>query len=281
MNAQGAAKYGVRLMVVLALLCAARTAGAQAQDEFFDDSTVHELRLTLNSKDWSALKQNFKENIYYPTALQWRGVNVSNVGIRSRGLGSRSGTKPGLRVDMDRYNAEPDLPRPEVLRPRQPGPGSLDAARAAGDGLLPPPRPAGAARGARAAVRQRHLRRALRDRRDHRQGLPRALLRRGRPWGHRERRLPVRVRLHARVPLREPRLELRRLQDLRAQDPRERRLGEDLGTDRRHGQGDQRHARRDLRTRAVHVSGSDEVRQSHRHREPSWRKTTASWATPG
>ena len=105
MNAQGAAKYGVRLMVVLALLCAARTAGAQGQDDFFDDSTVHELRLTLNSKDWSALKQNFKENIYYPTALQAQGVTVSNVGIRSRGLGSRSGTKPGLRVDMDRYNA--------------------------------------------------------------------------------------------------------------------------------------------------------------------------------
>ena len=105
MNAQGAAKYGIRLLVVLALVCLARTAGAQSMEEFFDDGTVHEIRLTLNSKDWSALKQNFKENIYYPTALQWRGVNVSNVGIRSRGLGSRSGTKPGLRVDMDRYNA--------------------------------------------------------------------------------------------------------------------------------------------------------------------------------
>ena len=57
-------------------------------------------------QDWSALKQNFKENIYYPTALQWQGVNVSNVGIRSRGLGSRSGTKPGLRVDIDRYNVD-------------------------------------------------------------------------------------------------------------------------------------------------------------------------------
>jgi spore coat protein CotH len=106
MNAQGAAKYGVRLLVVLALLCAARTAGAQSMDEFFDDGTVHEIRLTLNSKDWSALKQNFRENIYYPTALEWRGVNVSNVGIRSRGLGSRSGTKPGLRVDIDRYNVD-------------------------------------------------------------------------------------------------------------------------------------------------------------------------------
>jgi hypothetical protein len=70
MKAQGAATYGVRLLVVLALLCAARPAGAQSMDDFFDDSTVHEIRLTLNSKDWSALKQNFKENIYYPTSLQ-------------------------------------------------------------------------------------------------------------------------------------------------------------------------------------------------------------------
>ena len=75
-------------------------------DEFFDDSVVHEVRLSLNSKDWAALKQNFKENIYYPATLKWRDVTVSNVGIRSRGLGSRSGTKPGLRVDMDKYNVD-------------------------------------------------------------------------------------------------------------------------------------------------------------------------------
>jgi spore coat protein H len=34
----------------------------------------------------------------------WNGQTVRNVGIRSRGLGSRSGTKPGLRVDFDRYS---------------------------------------------------------------------------------------------------------------------------------------------------------------------------------
>jgi spore coat protein CotH len=75
-------------------------------DEFFDPGAVHEIRLTINSKDWSALKSNFKENIYYPCSMQWRGVTVRNVGIRSRGLGSRSGVKPGLRVDMDRYAAD-------------------------------------------------------------------------------------------------------------------------------------------------------------------------------
>jgi spore coat protein CotH len=99
------AAYGVGFVFLLALLLTARPAGAQSADDFFDDSGVHELRLTLNSKDWSALKQNFKENIYYPTSMKWRNVTVGNVGIRSRGLGSRSGTKPGLRVDMDRYSA--------------------------------------------------------------------------------------------------------------------------------------------------------------------------------
>jgi spore coat protein CotH len=33
-------------------------------------------------------------------------MTVRNAGIRSRGFGSRSGTKPGLRVDMDRYSTE-------------------------------------------------------------------------------------------------------------------------------------------------------------------------------
>lgn len=31
---------------------------------------------------------------------------MRNAGIRSRGRGSRSGTKPGLRVDFDRYASD-------------------------------------------------------------------------------------------------------------------------------------------------------------------------------
>ena len=104
MTGLSAAKLGA-VLVVMALLTA-RPARAQSPDEFFDDSVVHDIRLSLNSKDWAALKQNFRENIYYPATLQWRDVTVSNVGIRSRGLGSRSGTKPGLRVDMDKYNVD-------------------------------------------------------------------------------------------------------------------------------------------------------------------------------
>jgi len=80
-------------------------AGAASEDAFFDDSVVHEIRLTMNSRDWQTLKDNFLSNTYYPADFRWRDQTVRNIGIRSRGTGSRSSTKPGLRVDFDRYTA--------------------------------------------------------------------------------------------------------------------------------------------------------------------------------
>jgi spore coat protein H len=90
-------------LVFTVLMVVPATAPAQEMGEFFDDSAVHDIRLTINSRDWAALKENFRENIYYPCTLQWRDLTIRNVGIRSRGLGSRSASKPGLRVDIDRY----------------------------------------------------------------------------------------------------------------------------------------------------------------------------------
>ena len=84
-------------------------ARAQSMDDFFDDGSVHEIRIAIQSRDWTALKENFTENTYYPVTLRWRDVTVPNVGIRSRGLGSRSGTKPGLRVDIDHYAAKQEF----------------------------------------------------------------------------------------------------------------------------------------------------------------------------
>jgi hypothetical protein len=72
-------------------------------DAFFDDSVLHDVRLVINSKDWQTLKDHYLENTYYPSDLQWRDVTVRNVGIRSRGTGSRSPIKPHLGVSFDRY----------------------------------------------------------------------------------------------------------------------------------------------------------------------------------
>jgi spore coat protein CotH len=79
------------------------TATVAGPDAFFDDNVLQEIRLTMNARDWQTLKDNYLDNTYYPADFRWRDQIVRNIGIRSRGTGSRSGVKPGLRVDFDRY----------------------------------------------------------------------------------------------------------------------------------------------------------------------------------
>lgn len=76
---------------------------AQTTDDLFNSATLQRLDLELHSADWAKLKENFQTNTYYPADLVWNGQTVRNVGIRSRGRGSRHPHKPGLKVDFDRY----------------------------------------------------------------------------------------------------------------------------------------------------------------------------------
>jgi spore coat protein CotH len=77
---------------------------AQTSDDFFNPEALQRIELWLHGQDWEKLKAAFRENTYYPADMTWNGTTVYNIGIRSRGLGSRSSTKPGLRVDFDHYN---------------------------------------------------------------------------------------------------------------------------------------------------------------------------------
>ncbi len=72
---------------------------------FFDGSALHEIRLTVNAKDWESLKEHFQDNTYYPADFKWNNQVVRNIGIRSRGKGSRRPNKPGLRLDFNRYTS--------------------------------------------------------------------------------------------------------------------------------------------------------------------------------
>lgn len=92
-------------IAVMGLLCLASTASGQTADDLFDASVVHEIRLHVHSADLARLRAEYALNTYYPADLEWRGLRVRNVAIRSRGLGSRSPVKLGLRVDMDRYTS--------------------------------------------------------------------------------------------------------------------------------------------------------------------------------
>ncbi|HZI81593.1 MAG TPA: CotH kinase family protein [Vicinamibacterales bacterium] len=98
-----------RLLLTATLAMTAVTARAQApaaldSAALFDDSQLQEIRLVVNPRDWANLQATFQLNTYYAAHFMWRGQIVRNAGIRSRGTGSRSGTKPGLRVDFNRFD---------------------------------------------------------------------------------------------------------------------------------------------------------------------------------
>ncbi|HUP38510.1 MAG TPA: CotH kinase family protein [Vicinamibacterales bacterium] len=93
-------------VLMLVLLLWPALAGAQTSDEFFDSRTLHEIRLSIHSADLRRLREHYLEDIYVPADFEWRGVRLRNVAVRVRGLATRSATKPGLRIDFNRYVTE-------------------------------------------------------------------------------------------------------------------------------------------------------------------------------
>ena len=94
------------LAVVLALfavaVCPPRIR-AQSSGDLFNGQVLQRIDIDLHSADWAKLKQDFQSNEYYPADITWNGVKAYNAGIRSRGVGSRSGAKPGLKIDFNHY----------------------------------------------------------------------------------------------------------------------------------------------------------------------------------
>ena len=93
-------------LVVALLAVLARPALAQAPDPadaFFNDKVLHEIRLSVNSKDWQLLKDHWGEDTKYPADFRWNDQVVRNVAIHSRGAGSRRPNKLSLHVDFQHY----------------------------------------------------------------------------------------------------------------------------------------------------------------------------------
>lgn len=94
------------LQAALGVLLVFAPAGVSAQttDDLFSTAALQRVDLELHSADWAKLKENFQTNTFYPADFKWNGQTVFNVGIRSRGRGSRNQNKPGLKVDFDQYS---------------------------------------------------------------------------------------------------------------------------------------------------------------------------------
>ena len=72
-------------------------------DTFFDDALLHDIRVDINAADWQSLRDRPLERTFYVCHLRWRNQTLANIGIRSRGTGSQSTTKPGLLVELGQY----------------------------------------------------------------------------------------------------------------------------------------------------------------------------------
>lgn len=102
--------HWLQTTVVLAALfvCAvAARATAQTSADLFAPGTIRDIRITMSARDWDTLREQFLLNTYYAgdvrIGLDGGEVVARNVGIRSRGSGSRSGVKPALKIDISRY----------------------------------------------------------------------------------------------------------------------------------------------------------------------------------
>lgn len=94
--------------VVLPVLAFAQPAGHAAAG-LFDNFVLHEVRIAMQPSDWNRLRANYNDNTYYRASLTWRNLTIDNIGVRSRGFGSRNGTKPGLKADFNQYDDEQEF----------------------------------------------------------------------------------------------------------------------------------------------------------------------------
>ncbi len=74
-------------------------------EALFDTGVLHELRIVMHSHDWTHLRETYMFDTYYPADVAWDGHVVRNIGVRSRGFGSRDFRKPGLKLDFNHYVA--------------------------------------------------------------------------------------------------------------------------------------------------------------------------------
>jgi spore coat protein CotH len=94
-------------LYAILLSMASLPASAQTASDLFNGGMLHEIRISIHPTDWQNLKIHFDENKHYPADFHWifqgRDIQAQEVSVRSRGGGSRSGVKPGLAVDFNRY----------------------------------------------------------------------------------------------------------------------------------------------------------------------------------
>ena len=85
---------------------------ADEAESFFDDSYVHEIRLTFEDSNWySTLYNSHNSDVddpYFPASFSGDGVTINQVGVRFKGNSSFNGNsiKKSIKIDFDEYDEE-------------------------------------------------------------------------------------------------------------------------------------------------------------------------------
>ncbi|MBI4893647.1 MAG: CotH kinase family protein [Acidobacteria bacterium] len=86
-------------------LAAQESAPPDEASVLFSSSGIQDFHLTVAPADWQTLKDNYLANDYYEADFRWGDYSLARIGIRSRGSASRSGVKPSLKLDFNKYGA--------------------------------------------------------------------------------------------------------------------------------------------------------------------------------
>ena len=87
----------------LAILFATLAFAQQSAKDLFDDTRIHEIHIRMSDDDWALLRQNYLDNTYYQATVSSESQTVPDVGIRSRGRGSRSPDKPNFTIKANKF----------------------------------------------------------------------------------------------------------------------------------------------------------------------------------
>jgi spore coat protein CotH len=90
-------------------LSAQSVATPSGVDTLLDGSTLNDVWIHINARDWQSLHTNYQDATYYPVDFEWQDVKVRNSGIRVRGNTTRNDHKPSFRIDFNRYVDGQDL----------------------------------------------------------------------------------------------------------------------------------------------------------------------------
>lgn len=107
---------GIRILSVLSLMLAFGHGASWADeaDAFFDDSYVHEIRITIDDANWYSTLYNShaydSEDPYFPASFSADGVTLDNVGVRFKGNSSFriNSIKKSIKIDFDEYDEDND-----------------------------------------------------------------------------------------------------------------------------------------------------------------------------